>query len=638
LRQAIGTGEYRELKAHIVFEGVTCEIKVCVDAYLQIKKTADAAYDLCRSLSLVGPIRSDMTLSDTMRSDTSTSDAIRVRQAMPLGLHITLTVLRWFVAALAICWLGAYMTQATVYEHLVPDEPLGPFRFLLMLSLAAPYSVVCFVACDDLHSGAASHREFWTFTMTIMVLCILMSVLIDYIFLAILSFFLLHMAAAVASARWGIVFRQERTTTSRVAALYDHYLGINGTHFVWKVVAIQLASVVLQATAKLEIFLAVVWMSGHANPYFNVYRSYMKPLFWTFVVALVINAVYPAALLLQPELRSSQRNLVAALDVLLDAVYFMTFGMATALAGAYPIAIPTTAYLYLSTFMPLLHIVAVARSIETAAAQNVIAAKKGVDHTKQAVPRRWAAALYVTLALSGIAAAFAFANERGASYPFGGDWDHPCRPCVCDDDGVLTSCAIPAKLMMASLSLHDAEITGIAPSVFGAKGKEDHRHLKYLLLNANSITRLRPRTFTRMPHLTFLDISSNNLTSIESDAFWGLGSLRSLVLRDNPFLTTLKDGALEGLDQLHLMFLDDCDRLRKIETGAFADTPLLKYVWMPDLNCSSRIVPWMPTGATCVGEYCSVKRSVISYFGNGICEEPKIGHTPGCMRDGGDCD
>jgi hypothetical protein len=194
--------------------------------------------------------------------------------------------------------------------------------------------------------------------------------------------------------------------------------------------------------------------------------------------------------------------------------------------------------------------------------------------------------------------------------------------------------------MATSLMLHNAEITGIAPGIFGAERNEDHRHLRKLHhVTANYITSLYPSTFNGLYNLLSLDISSNNLTAIDTGAFLGLGSLQTMVLRNNRYLTTLKDGALEGLNQLRIIFLDECKRLSKIEAGVFGDTPHLRYVWMPDRNCSSRVVPWLPTSAACVEEFCPADRSYITLVGDGACDALycPLCDTPGCMWDGGDC-
>ena len=47
------------------------------------------------------------------------------------------------------------------------------------------------------------------------------------------------------------------------------------------------------------------------------------PLYWSFLLALVINSIYPSILLHSPSKRV-QRDAVAAGDVFLDLTYFLT--------------------------------------------------------------------------------------------------------------------------------------------------------------------------------------------------------------------------------------------------------------------------------------------------------------------------
>ena len=63
----------------------------------------------------------------------------------------------------------------------------------------------------------------------------------------------------------------------------------------------------------------------------------------------------------------------------------------------------------------------------------------------------WAAVAHAIVSL-GLIEVVLFTQCGTDRYPFG-DWDHPCRPCVCDSDGVLESCNVPAELKTSNLNL-----------------------------------------------------------------------------------------------------------------------------------------------------------------------------------------
>ena len=145
---------------------------------------------------------------------------------------------------------------------------------------------------------------------------------------------------------------------------------------------------------------------------------------------------------------------------------------------------------------------------------------------------------------------------------------------------------------------------------------------------------LREGAFGGLSVLLQLQLSANNISTIKPGAFRGLRSLEVLGLQNNP-LPVLRAGTFEGLRRLRLLFLDDCDRLREVESGAFADTPRLEYVWVPGtaLNCS-RLVPQLPGDAACVSQHCDVERP--DFIGDKWCDGGEY-DTAECAWDGGDC-
>ena len=79
----------------------------------------------------------------------------------------------------------------------------------------------------------------------------------------------------------------------------------------YKVVVSQLFTVVLQATSKLGTMARTASMRGALLPGYDALDSILVPLYWTFLSALIFNALYPSVLLHVSSVRR-QRNTAAA--------------------------------------------------------------------------------------------------------------------------------------------------------------------------------------------------------------------------------------------------------------------------------------------------------------------------------------
>ena len=645
LRGEAASGGYRDTNVTISFEGLVCEVQIHLRVFFELKDGAHPCYELCRSLGLVST-----EITARRSAARRASHVKRAARQMDLGLRLTLGLLRFWAGVFATSCSALCLLFTFHYDFLLPDKPLDVFKIICALALAVPYTVVSLLGCTDLIFGVATTSRWEAAGYIVLCCCILLAfgVLSDLLSLCIggVTLYLLHVAAAVAMKR---CCGGGGGGSGRAAAFYQQYLGISGEWFVDKTAVMQLAAVVLQATAKLRALGAAVAMEGSTGPVFAWGGPTLKPLYWLFVCALVVNATVPFALL-QCERRGLQRNAVAALDIALDLVYFSAFYFSMFFAEAYPTLLPVTPYAYLSAFWPLLHIVTVARSIEAAAVQHHVedednvgvgaaaaaaaaATAEGGGRGGGAPPLRrlpWRVATACSaLALLAIAAAF-FSGDRDI-YPFRGAWDGACRPCECDGDGVLVSCALPVELKAIKLYIHGKGITGIEPGAF-----EGLEYLHELSLGENNITMLREGTFDGLTQLAWgLDLSHNRISVIEPGAFDGLRLLSTLALRSNP-LTVLTAGAFEegGLDGLRNLFMDDCDRLREVEADALPFT--LDHMWLPGatLNCS-QIALRLPGGAACLdGAYCDVE--MITRIGEGICQGGDY-DTAECAWDGGDC-
>ncbi|XP_064647184.1 slit homolog 3 protein-like [Lineus longissimus] len=98
--------------------------------------------------------------------------------------------------------------------------------------------------------------------------------------------------------------------------------------------------------------------------------------------------------------------------------------------------------------------------------------------------------------------------------------------------------------------------------------------LRSLDLSRNSFVELLANDFTVFGNLETVDLGSCSIGSIAPGSFWGLRSLGSLTLENNP-LRILKDKTFFGLTGLLTLNLRNCG-ITGIETEVFTDVPNLK--------------------------------------------------------------
>ena len=658
---AVGGG-YRDLNVNVRFDGLICEVQIHVRAFYVLKAGAHPCYVLCRSLGLVGNAAEEAEAVAVRSVGTMTPDML------PLNLRLVLIALRWLVACDAAAFAVGYPYSMVRNDQLMPSEPMA-FKIVLSAALGLPYSTVCFLVSRDLMRSMPSRA--WA--CGVVVCGCSLSFFFAFMtggdsfamFVGIAVVWLLHVGAASVSLRLG---RDRVRPRSRIAMLYDRFLGIDGSLFVVKVLSMQFFTVALQAPAKLPELGAAAWMTGAATRTQLFFQPALVPLFWVFLTALVVNSVFPA-LLLRSKSRRVQRDAVAAFDAVLDLVYFKTFMFATYFSGAYATQLPVTSYAYVACFWPLLHIFSVARSLESTAMRRRVreeaaeaaevaagrrnsrrpsitkalrrfsqhlSAKTGIDDAAESRLPLWAAVTYVVLSL-GIVAVVLFTQCGTDRYPFG-DWDHPCRPCKCDGNGVLVSCDVPAGLKVNSLILDNMMITDVKPGAF--------RNLEFahtLGLSRNFITTLSEGMFVGLPFLLNLQLEESNITKIEPGAFEPLAGLERLNLRINR-LTAGRSAIFSGLKSLRLLSLDS-NGMRAVDADVFDDAPNLEVLWVAGnfLNCTEIIATTEDVGTNnnagavqCVDVgSCDYTDKHFNTIGDDICSDRY--DTAECAWDGGDC-
>lgn len=147
---------------------------------------------------------------------------------------------------------------------------------------------------------------------------------------------------------------------SRIALLYNRHFGVHGSSFGWKVLGLQASTVVLQATTRLPLLGAVVWIDGDEAA---------KAFFWIYVGALCFNSLYPSVLL-HSKRTIVQRDVVLYCDTMLDLIYLLCFAIGSTFLGFGQLVLPRDPFLFLSGFTPVLHIHTVLIAIERADAER----------------------------------------------------------------------------------------------------------------------------------------------------------------------------------------------------------------------------------------------------------------------------
>ncbi|XP_075425144.1 reticulon-4 receptor-like isoform X2 [Ascaphus truei] len=104
-----------------------------------------------------------------------------------------------------------------------------------------------------------------------------------------------------------------------------------------------------------------------------------------------------------------------------------------------------------------------------------------------------------------------------------------------------------------------------------------------IFLHNNKITFVRSTSFTSCQNLTILWIHSNNISHIESGAFYGLHKMEELDMSDNLNLKIIAPLTFRGLVQLHTLHLNRCG-LQELHPGIFQGLFTLQYLYLQDNN------------------------------------------------------
>ena len=129
---------------------------------------------------------------------------------------------------------------------------------------------------------------------------------------------------------------------------------------------------------------------------------------------------------------------------------------------------------------------------------------------------------------------------------------------------------------MTRLDLTNNQITSIESRAFTGLDS-----LTRLELGSNQITSLPSGAFADLSNLTNLELSKNQITSIESGDFTGLNNLMDLGLSENQ-ITSIESGDFTGLGSITRLDLNS-NQITRIESGDFAGLENVTYL---NLSCN----------------------------------------------------
>ena len=615
---------YRDLNVNIRFQKHICEVQIIHGELLKLKADQTPVYNLVRSLGLVGPLPEATT---------------ETRRRPPKRTNAALAVLRIFMAKHAAYVGWNYVTQG--YGRDIGLVAPGQVKLRMMkapglvyaAAMAPPYLFCSFLLIRDLLAqfdstcgrfGAVAAIWFLQFiygageTMYMGFHNLEHGSLAAFGYGALYFFNWLFVVPCLAAAAAVSLRRGRRKThVSRVALLYEKYLGLRGLYYRWKILGLQYATVILQAVTKLPDMGALVWTQSHFqhNPIIDLDGAPSAPAYWFFFIMLTINALYPGALYYYAA-RSSSRSadtIAALCDVTLDLSYSFGWIFVTKqfmrLCRWTPVAFLDS----LGLFTPVVHLVFTCRAVEAAAAAD----EKSPTTARQ--PSKKACATHSLLSVATLAVIMvATCRDR---YPFKAQ--NRCSPCECEGS-VLTSCKLANVARTWTLDLSDKGITEVRPEAM-----RDVRSTLYnLWLSDNEgLMALPPYLLEDLDVLMTLSLMRTGITE--------LPNLADLKFFENLFLDGMNISSIPGdtFAGSRLRFVHATNMPNfQLDAATFARTRQLEAVWIggSNTNCVA-----LPHEAACIDQRCrfvselNAESFLYRIYGKGPCLSEYDG-APGC--------
>ncbi|XP_035665461.1 uncharacterized protein LOC118408715 [Branchiostoma floridae] len=133
--------------------------------------------------------------------------------------------------------------------------------------------------------------------------------------------------------------------------------------------------------------------------------------------------------------------------------------------------------------------------------------------------------------------------------------------CYCSYQGI-TSVPQDLPTTITGLNLRGNQITSISQSDFSR-----YRNLETLNLVDNNISTINSQAFYLLPNLTKLELDSNQITILRDDMFTGLGNLQTLYLYSSE-ISDIQAGTFSSTPQLTSLYMD-YNKLTVLRSGMF---------------------------------------------------------------------
>eukprot|EP00434_Breviolum_minutum_P024231 symbB.v1.2.021395.t1/scaffold1840.1/size99223/9 len=362
-----------------------------------------------------------------------------------------------------------------------------------------------------------------------------------------------------------------RLTLSQL--IYERHFGIHGNHYVAKVAALQLVTVLLQAFGKLRLLGGIVIFGIEQQA---AVQS-LQLAFWCFFGLLLWNGLYPSLLFIFPNSTWCRYN-SAMMDVILDLGYVLTYlvmvvlGMSelslkASATGNFgdleelkfsnsisPVfAFPSDMLQYLAVYVSVAHVCCACRAVERTAqgyGRTESKAKHNISFRWTSRSPIWFRRFLQACYTPCIVVILVMLLTSEEVYP-GHSGNFTCFPCRCSESAMglhLESCGLAAVLQQKQLVL--TNLSSIEPEAFNQLGC----HTTQMSLANSSLVAMPAGRFKHLKCLKILDLGRAKLEELDSDAFVGLEKLQLLSMSEN-LLTNLSAAHLSYLPTLHHLLL-----------------------------------------------------------------------------------
>ena len=567
---------YTDCHFNVSYEGHIAEIQVVTHDFDQLKQQQTPLYNMARSIGLVGPLQPAHAMVDSSTTagikDVGNGALLDVpTRALLFGLRGSAIILApvycmshvWCMVAWGLLLpeqaFAVFGVETATSSMIYPDMGVDPsimIKGVHAIVLVVPYQIVGYLAMRDmvmiekwpvqfLLSAIAAIFYLW------LVYHVAMSVGNQFTARSLLVGLPAYIYIAwLFLARYYVRKGNVGNRRSRVGVLYDKFLGIRGSYYVWKVMIVQTSHVVLQAQTKLPMFARIVTAGGPGGV--SLTTGVLKFCHLLFLFALLVNVLYPPILLRTTSVKF-QREVAAMVDVFLDCASIWPLiitNLLTFSPAVYEISTPVNPLAYMSSFWPVLHVFTCSRAVEKAVAcrvreQQAATSKKAMKGLNVKATRLpMCAAVAYFLLTGGLVSFFAYDSLKEGLWPLAIE----CRSVIIGELGKagVCGCSRDQKTMYTcrnadkTHAVHAFSFTGIglmtlqAGALDGSAPRSHLANTPAILLNRNELSALELGVFDGLNSLRMLDLSNNSIASVAPGFFAAMPQLELLLLRGNP--------------------------------------------------------------------------------------------------------